>query len=34
MRIINVKRAIIILLMIGVIAGVSGCARWPERTIS
>jgi len=30
MRIINVKRAIIVLLMIGIIAGVSGCARWPE----
>ena len=30
MRIIKVKRAIIILLLIGVIAVVSGCARWPE----
>ncbi len=30
MRIINLKRVIIILLMIGIIAGVSGCARWPE----
>jgi len=30
MRIINVKKAIIILLMIGIIVGVSGCARWPE----
>jgi hypothetical protein len=30
MGIINVKRAIIILLMIGVIALVAGCARWPE----
>ena len=30
MRIIKVKKAIIILLMIGVIAGVSGCARWPD----
>jgi len=30
MRIINVKRAIIVLLMIGIIAGVSGCARWPD----
>jgi hypothetical protein len=29
MRIVNVKRAIIILLMMVVIAGVSGCARWP-----
>lgn len=27
---INLKRAIIILLMIGILAGVSGCARWPE----
>ena len=27
---INLKRAIIILLMIGIIAGVSGCARWPD----
>jgi hypothetical protein len=30
MRIMKVKRAIIILLMIGILAGVSGCARWPE----
>jgi len=30
MRIINLKRAIIILLMIGILAVVSGCARWPE----
>ena len=30
MRIINVKRAIIILLMIGIVAVVAGCARWPE----
>ena len=30
MGIINVKRAIIILMMIGIIVGVSGCARWPE----
>ena len=30
MMIINLKRVIIILLMIGIIAGVSGCARWPE----
>jgi len=30
MRLIKVKKAIIILLMIGVIAGVSGCARWPD----
>jgi len=29
MRIINVKRAIIILLIIGIMAVVSGCARWP-----
>ena len=29
MRIINVKRAMIVLLMIGIIAGVVGCARWP-----
>ncbi|MGB2783144.1 MAG: hypothetical protein WBC45_04295 [Atribacterota bacterium] len=29
MRIISVKRAIIILLMIGIVAGVAGCARWP-----
>ena len=29
MRIINLKRAIIILLMIGIIAVVAGCARWP-----
>jgi len=29
MRIINLKRAIIVLLMIGVMAVVSGCARWP-----
>ena len=31
MRIMNVKRTIIIFLMIVVIAGVSGCARWPEE---
>jgi len=30
MRIINVKRAIIVLLMIGIVAIVSGCARWPD----
>jgi len=30
MRIINVKRAISVLLMIGIIAVVAGCARWPE----
>jgi len=30
MRIINLKRAIIILLIIGIIVVVSGCARWPE----
>ena len=30
MGIINMKRAISVLLMIGIIAGVSGCARWPE----
>jgi len=30
MRIMNVKRAIIIFLIIGIIAGVSGCARWPN----
>jgi hypothetical protein len=30
MGIINVKRAIIILLMIGVLMVVAGCARWPE----
>ena len=30
MRIINLKKAIIILLMIGVMAVVSGCARWPN----
>ena len=30
MRIINLKKAIIILLMIGVMVVVSGCARWPE----
>ena len=30
MRIINVKRAIIILLAIGLMAVVSGCARWPN----
>ncbi|MBA7514582.1 hypothetical protein ES705_06614 [subsurface metagenome] len=30
MRIINLKRAIIILLMIGILAVVSGCARWPD----
>ena len=30
MRIMNVKRAIIILLAIGLMAVVSGCARWPE----
>lgn len=29
MGIMNAKRAIIVLLMIGIIAGVSGCARWP-----
>ena len=29
MRIMNLKRVIIILLMIGIIAGVVGCARWP-----
>ena len=29
MRIMNVKRAIIVLLMIGIIAGVSGCVRFP-----
>ena len=29
MRIINLKRAIIILLMIGILAVVAGCARWP-----
>ncbi|GAI73737.1 unnamed protein product [marine sediment metagenome] len=27
---INLKRAIIILLMIGILAVVSGCARWPD----
>ena len=30
MRIISMKRAIIILLIIGTLAVVSGCARWPE----
>ena len=30
MRIINVKRAIIILLAVGLMAVVSGCARWPD----
>ena len=30
MRIMNVKRAIIILLAIGLMAVVAGCARWPE----
>lgn len=30
MRIMNVKRAIIFLLMVGVIAVVAGCVRWPE----
>jgi hypothetical protein len=30
MRIMNVKRAIIILLIIGIMAVVAGCARWPE----
>jgi hypothetical protein len=30
MRIMNVKRAIIIFLMIGIMALVAGCARWPE----
>src|SRR5680860_322347 len=30
MSIINVKKAIIVLLMIGILAGASGCARWPE----
>ena len=29
MRIMNMKKAIIVLLMIGIIAGVSGCVRWP-----
>jgi len=29
MRILNLKRAIIILLIIGIIVVVSGCARWP-----
>ena len=29
MRIINLKRAITILLIIGIVAVVSGCARWP-----
>jgi len=29
MRIINLKRAIIILLMVGIMVVVSGCARWP-----
>jgi hypothetical protein len=29
MGIMNLKRAIIVLLMIGIMAGVSGCARWP-----
>ena len=31
MRIMNVKKAIIIFLMIGVLAVVAGCARWPEE---
>ena len=30
MRIMNVKRAIIFLLVIGVMAVISGCARWPN----
>lgn len=30
MRIMNVKRAIIFLLIIGMMAVVSGCARWPD----
>ena len=30
MRIMNVKRAIIIFLVIGTLAVVAGCARWPE----
>ena len=30
MRIMNVKRAIILFLMIGVLAVVDGCARWPD----
>jgi hypothetical protein len=30
MRIMNVKRAIIIFLMIGIMVIMSGCARWPE----
>ena len=30
MRIINLKRAIIILLVIGIITVVAGCARWPD----
>jgi len=30
MGITKVKKAIIVLLMIGIIAGVSGCARWPD----
>ena len=30
MRIINLKKAIIILLMIGIMVVVAGCARWPE----
>ena len=30
MRIMKVKRAIIILLMVGILAVVSGCARWPD----
>ena len=31
MRIMNVKRAIILFLIIGTLAVVSGCARWPEE---
>ena len=30
MRIINLKKAIIVLLMIGIMVVVAGCARWPE----
>ncbi len=30
MRIINVKKVIIILLMIGIMVIISGCARWPD----
>ena len=30
MRIMNVKKVIIILLMIGIMVIISGCARWPE----